>query len=545
MRSAPPRHPHADLVAARLTWGTLRGSTPDTEELDLLRRGLGGLVLFSRSLGDRGAVRALVARVRAESPAGLHVSVDQEGGHIVRLREGFTAFPGAMAIGATGSEELAFEAARASARELAEVGIDTVLAPVLDLAADLRNPTIGSRAYGADPALVARLGAAAIRGYLAGGVIPVPKHFPGHGRTPLDSHLAAPVVRGSRADLQRDLEPFRGAVAAGAPMLMASHLRYDAVGDDLPASLSAAVVRLAREELGFRGVLVTDAMVMDAITAGGPVPDACLAALVAGCDVAMALEPSRRTIELVAAALLDGRLSAGRAEMALARLAPLAAAGPTGGERIVGERDVERDVEDGRDHGGIGAEIARRSLTLVRDTGLLPIAVSTSIVLIDVGGRALSPVEDSASGARSAVATALAARFSRLAICDVTPDDEAGARAAIEAAGGAEIVIVATRDAFVRPFERRLLARVAEVGRPVLRVALRSPEDLAIAPLPDAAVAAYCEVSPTVAALAAALATGRRAFPGRLPVELRLESGADLEFPAERDARGATPPGGR
>ncbi|HEY0444337.1 MAG TPA: glycoside hydrolase family 3 N-terminal domain-containing protein, partial [Candidatus Limnocylindrales bacterium] len=355
-----PAPPDAERVAAQLTWGTLRGTTPDADELALLRRGLGGLVLFSRSLGDRRSVRDLIDRIRAEAPGPIHVSVDQEGGRIVRLRDGFTPFPGAMAIGATRSERLAFEAARASARELAAVGIDTVLAPVLDLAADLRNPTIGSRAYGADPALVSRLGAAAVRGYLAGGVIPVPKHFPGHGRTPLDSHLAAPVVRGGFAELERDLDPFRAAVTAGTPMLMTSHVRYDAIGDDLPASLSPAVARLARDELGFDGVLLTDAMVMDAITADGPVPEACLAALVAGSDVVMALEPSRRTIELVAAALRDGHLATSRAHAALRSVAAIAAGStwPRGDAAAPGGDVV--DDSNRAAHGALASEIAKR-----------------------------------------------------------------------------------------------------------------------------------------------------------------------------------------
>ena len=521
LTAAAPATPDQRRVAARLTWGTLRGPAPTDDELALIRAGLGGVVLFSRSLRERADVRSLVGRLRAEAPGTLHVSVDQEGGHVVRLRDGFTAFPGAMAIGATRSAALAFAAAQASGREIAAAGIDTVLAPVLDLAADLRNPTIGSRSYGADPALVARLGAAAVRGYLAGGVLPVPKHFPGHGRTPLDSHLSSPVVGGDMTALRRDLRPFRAALDAGAPMLMASHVRYDAVGDDLPATLSRAVLDLARSALGFDGVVVSDAMVMDAITAESPVPEACLAALVAGCDIVMALEPAPRTIDVIAGALAAGRLNARRAAEAMRRVAGL--------RRLVAPEPNDLSPDDLARHGSLADAIAKRSVTLAWDTGILPLAPATSIVLIDIAGRAMSPVEDRASTALSTVATALVSRFRRLHVVPVSPLSPAEADAAVQAAFQAEVVLVATRDAFLGHAERRLLARLADVGRPVVRVALHSPADLAIAPRPDAAVATYSEVAATATALADALQLGAQAFPGRLPVALPLEEPAPEE----------------
>jgi beta-N-acetylhexosaminidase len=520
-QTAAPRRAAAApslTTASRLVWGTLRGRHPDADERELLRQGLGGLVLFSRSLGDRDAVRSLVAELRLAARPGLHLAVDQEGGHVVRLRDGFTAFPAAMAIGATGSSKLAFEAARASARELAAAGIDTVLAPVLDLAADLRNPTVGSRAYGADPALVARLGAAAVAGYLAGGVIPVPKHFPGHGRTPLDSHLARPVVAGPMAQLRRDLEPFRAAVRIGAPVLMTSHVRYDALGDDLPATLSAAVTALARGDLGFDGVLLTDAMVMDAITADHAIPEASVAALAAGADIVMALEPARRTIDAIAAAISSGALAANRAADALARVVVLAAEDPrlTSYPPELGDHDLYQ-------HAALAEEIARASLTLAWDDGFLPLAASTRITLVDVGSRAASPVEDAPSGGESPLAAELRRRFGRLEVATCFPRDAAAALAtdaALAAAGRADVVLVATRDAFVAPAERQLMERLAAAGKPIVRIALHSPADLALSPRPAVAIAAYSDVAATASALADALGRGPAAFPGRLPVKL-------------------------
>ena len=514
-------------IAARLTWGTLRDRHADTDERRLLRKGLGGLVLFSRSLGARDEVRALVDEVRRDAGPTLRVAVDQEGGHIVRLRDGFTMFPSAMAIGATRSAGLAFAAARATARELAATGIDVVLAPVLDLAADLGNPTLGARTYAADPRLVSRLGAAAVAGYLAGGVLPVPKHFPGHGRTPLDSHLAQPIVRGGMAQLRRDLRPFEMAVRAGAPMLMTSHVTYAATDDFVPATLSPAVARLAREQLGFSGVLVTDAMVMDAITAERAVPDACVAAVAAGSDVVMALEPAAATIDAIAAAIDNETLSMERIESALQRVTALQAEG-----RVAATAEAAMAPNELAAHSALATDIARRSLTLAWDDGLLPLRASTSIVLVDMPSAAASPIEDTFRSAASPLAVALAARLPRLRV--VTPDEsnDRAVESAVDAASAAELVIIATRDAFASPAQCQLVVRLRHAAQRTMHVALRSPADVALEPRPRAAVAAYCDVPATVDALADALMAGSAAFPGRLPVALeRSTSEASAQAP--------------
>jgi len=526
----PARRPvdRVRATAARLTWGTLPGSAVDDDTRELLRTGLGGIVLFSRSIGGRDAVRRLVAELRREAAGPLHVSVDQEGGQIVRLRDGFTAFPGAMAIGAAGSSELAFEVARASAVEMAGVGIDVVLAPVLDLAIDLRNPTVGARSFGSSPAHVARLGAATVRGYLAGGVLPVPKHFPGHGRTPHDTHTGRVVAVGDGETLRRDLHPFETAIEAGAALLMASHVRYPGMGDELPASISPSIVRLARDRLGFGGVLITDAMVMDAITVDRSVPEACVRSLAAGLDIVMALEPARKVVEEVARAVDDGRLAEGVLEAALARVVGLAAEdpplGPAAAPRsaTLGDEssDERRDAVLAR-HAGLADRVARASLTLAWGGDQLPIDPATSVLLVDLPGRAISPIEDRLGDqAGTPMAAALATRFPRLLRLAGDAGEPGWTERVLAAAGTAEMVIVATRDAFVGQDERAFLRKLADVGRPVVRIALHSPADLALPGRPDVAIAAYSDVPATAVALADALAVGRRAFPGRLPVRL-------------------------
>jgi beta-N-acetylhexosaminidase len=508
--------PSSRSIAARLTWGTLRGHRPNDDERELLREGLGGVVLFTRSLGDLADVRELIADLRRTARPNLHVSVDQEGGHIVRLRDGFTAFPSAMAIGATRSAGLAFAAARASGRELASAGFDTVLAPVVDLAADLRNPTLGARSFGSDPRLVARLGAAAVSGYLAAGVLPVAKHFPGHGRTPVDSHISLPVVAGGMGQLRRDLRPFAAAVRAGAPMLMSAHVTYRALADGEPATLSRLVTRLAREELHFDGVLLTDAMVMNAISSFRAVPDASVAALVAGSDIVMVLEPARAAIDAMASAIDDGIVPPDRIADALRRTVALDAEDTT---LVTSPPEISAD--EFAAHEALATEIARRSLTLAWDDALLPLSTSTPLLFVDLASVAASPVEDAPRATQhSAVASAIASRFTRANVLAPDARDEAAVDAAIAAAMDAEVVIVATRDAFMSAPNRRLVDRLGDAGKRVIRIALHSPADLMLSPRPHTAIAAYTEVPSTARALADALVTGSSAFPGRLPVTL-------------------------
>lgn len=252
------------------------------------QHGLGGVVLFARNLPTLEAVLRLTAEVRALGPDVL-VLVDHEGGRVHRLPPPFTRFPPAAALGRAGDPELAGHVAGAMARELRAAGFDSGLGPVLDCLVEPRNPAIGDRAYAADPEVVAACGVAAVRAMLAEGLIPVAKHFPGHGRTTQDSHRVLPAVDVPRALLEAvDLRPFRQALAVGCPAVMVAHIRYAAFDPDRPASLSPLVVgNLLRGDLGFDGLVLSDDLEMGAIAAtGGPGPGA-RAFVEAGGDLAL------------------------------------------------------------------------------------------------------------------------------------------------------------------------------------------------------------------------------------------------------------------
>lgn len=286
---------------------------------------LGGVILFARNVEAPLQVAELAYDVKRLSDVPPWVSVDQEGGRVQRLRAPFTEWPPAAALGRCGEAGLTARFARALARELRSVGVTLDYAPVLDVHTNPTNPVIGDRALAADPAEVARLGAVFIEALQAEGVAACGKHFPGHGDTSGDSHRELPVVEHEERRLREvELPPFRAAVEAGAAAIMTAHVRYPALDEAAPATLSRAVVTgLLRDELGYGGLVVTDDMAMAAIADHrAPVP-AAVDAVAAGCDLVLLCEPDPAAQAAVAEGLIhaveDGSLPARRVDDALAR----------------------------------------------------------------------------------------------------------------------------------------------------------------------------------------------------------------------------------
>lgn len=256
------------------------------------RRPVGG-ILFTRNIASPAQVQDLVASFReAVGDPTAPLLVDQEGGRVARLRPphwrhppAFAAFGRLAQVDPAAARRAAFANARAIAADLVPLGIDGVCAPVLDLGLPDRHSVVGDRAAGANPALVAELALAAIEGFQAGGVVPVCKHFPGHGRALADSHAELPRVQADLVTLEADLEPFARAVESGA-WWMTAHCLYPAYDRHRPATLSPGILLgLARGRLGFRGVLVSDDLHMGALS--GEPAERAVACLAAGCDLAL------------------------------------------------------------------------------------------------------------------------------------------------------------------------------------------------------------------------------------------------------------------
>jgi len=263
------------------------GPEPDDHLLGLIRDfGIGGVILFSRNIQTPLQTAKLVRNLQESSGIPLLIGIDQEGGTVSRLPSPFTSFPGNHALGRSGSPDLAYAFGQATARELSAVGINLNFAPVLDVNTHPENPVIGSRAFGEEPELVAKLGCAVIQGLQEEGVIACGKHFPGHGDTSLDSHLALPCVTHGKERLwNTEMLPFQRAIKHDLESIMTAHVLYPELDPDLPVTLSPAIIqRILREKLGFNGVVFTDDLEMKAVEDGWGIEASCVLSLKAGAD---------------------------------------------------------------------------------------------------------------------------------------------------------------------------------------------------------------------------------------------------------------------
>jgi len=335
---------------------------------DWLRRGLaeglGGVVLFARNVEGPEQVDELTASLHAEKPD-LLIAVDEEGGDVTRLEAATgSSFPGNHALGAADDPELTRRVAAAIGGELASVGVNLDLAPVADVVVDPANPIVGVRSFGSEPQLVARHVAAFVEGLQSVGVAACAKHFPGHGETADDSHLELPIAEADRETLlARALPPFRAGVDAGVRAVMTAHIRFPALAEE-PATLSPGLIGLLRSELGFDGVVMTDALEMRAVSGTAGFERGGVLALAAGADaLCLGADRSPEEVEGLQAAVADavrsGELTEERLHEAAARVAELAAwASP----RAASDR-------------GAGVEAARRALEVEGDPAVGPDAL--------------------------------------------------------------------------------------------------------------------------------------------------------------------------
>lgn len=282
-------HPTTRLLAGQVLVAGFDGTEPPEELLRACERGeLGGIILFKRNLRQMHEVAALIARFVDKTPPDrpLLVSVDQEGGRVARLGTPVLKLPPMAQLAALGDVALTERAGQLLGKQLAALGFTMDFAPVLDVNTNPNNPVIGDRAFGSEPGAVIEHALAFARGLEAeGGVLACGKHFPGHGDTELDSHLALPVLRHDRARLDAvELAPFRAA-RGRVSAVMTAHVVFEELAAGVPATLSPRVVSgLLREELGYEGLIISDDLEMRAIADHYGIEQAACMAIEAGCD---------------------------------------------------------------------------------------------------------------------------------------------------------------------------------------------------------------------------------------------------------------------
>lgn len=286
----------------------------------------GGVILFSRNLESIEQIVQLTNDLQQCSPKSpLLISIDQEGGRVSRLPQGFTIFPPCEVIGQCHSGELAYAAASTIAKELKTVGINMNMAPVLDVNSNPDNPVIGDRAFSSSADTVGEMGLVTAAGLQDAKVVACGKHFPGHGDTNADSHKELPEVDAPRERLEAvEFPPFRRAAAAGIATMMTAHVLYRALDDQLPATLSPAIItRLLREQMGYDGVVLTDDLEMHAIVDHYGPGDAAVRAVLAGCDVLLICKERDREVaafEAVEKAVASGTIDMARLDQSVARI---------------------------------------------------------------------------------------------------------------------------------------------------------------------------------------------------------------------------------
>lgn len=296
-------------------------------------RRVGGIIMYKNNFsGLEGSVNLVnglkAANTEADAPLPLFISVDEEGGKVSRLPEEFTALPSASRVGRANDAALANEMGALLSRQLTLMGFNVDFAPVLDVNSNPDNPIIGSRAFGTTADIVGKAGVAVMKGLREGGTIPVVKHFPGHGDTAVDSHLELPVVDKTTEQLRAmEWVPFQAAIAAGADVVMVAHILFPQIDPDYPASLSPVIIgEQLRGQLGFKGVVITDDMTMDAIADHYGMAEAAVHAVKAGSDillVAHGYDTADKVFAALQNAVLKGEITEDRIDESVARIIAL------------------------------------------------------------------------------------------------------------------------------------------------------------------------------------------------------------------------------
>ena len=518
---------HEDLIGYKLMLA-FEGHTPPARILDwIAARRVGGFSLFRPHNYDSPAqVRELTARLqraaRESGQAPLLIATDQEGGQLTAMGAGTTQFAGNMALGATRDPELARRVGRAIGLELAAMGVNINYAPVLDLNTNPRNPSLGIRAFGDEPGLAAVLGAAMVDGLQSAGVAATIKHFPGKGEAAVDSHYKMPVIAHSRERLDAvEFPPFKAGIDAGAKLLMTGHFAIPALTGTsaYPATVARRVMTdFARGEMGFDGVIITDALDMGAITQGaGQIIDV-IAAVRAGVDLMLVmLDPDTQERLYGGLHLAYTRELIGDEDIqpSLARILALkawAAAQPQPDLTIVGCAE----------HQALEVEVARRSITLVRDTsGLLPLRLSPDarIAAVMPAPKDLTPA-DTSSTITPHLAAALRAFHPHVDefVTQHLPDENEIAALRTRLASY-DLLVAGTINASMQPEQAALVDELLRLGIPTVTVALRTPYDLAAYPAAETHLCTYSIQPASLDALAAAL-FGEFQPSGRLPVNV-------------------------
>jgi beta-N-acetylhexosaminidase len=537
LRELSLRDKIAQMVHVRMPGKFINRQSNEFKKVEALvsENHIGGLALFAGNVYESAI---LLNELQEISKLPLLVSSDFERGAAFRIEDA-TSFPWTMALGAAGSEDLAYRQGLITARESRAMGIHWIFAPVVDVNNDPDNPVINIRAFGSDPADVSRLGVAFIRGAQAGGVLTTAKHFPGHGDTTIDSHINMPVLEVKRDRLENiEFVPFRRAIEAGVDAVMTAHVAVPQLtkGAKTPATLSPEILTdVLKNSLGFRGIVVTDSMEMDGIKKHYGNGEAAVKAVKAGVDVLLLPPDAVEAINAIERAVKSGEISEKRIDESVRKILEAKQRLRLHENRTT-DIEIIGDIVSSPENIELADEIAARAVAVIKDEKrLLPLNPSDKR---RVYGLVLTPVLDAASG--SAFLDAFRERFPGAQTESANSRVPESQMADIEKAiSEADIIVVATltrlatgRNIVIPDRHSRIVKKLASLKKPVIWVCLGSPYLLRIAPEMGTMLCTFSYSENSQAAAVKAL-TGDFRVSGKMPVSVPgvAKIGDGLEIP--------------
>jgi beta-N-acetylhexosaminidase len=513
-------------------------------------QGIGGVIM---SVGTPLEVAAKLNDLQGHAKVPLLVGADLETGAGFRMRGamfmpgsielgGATQFPSLMAVGAAAEERLAYEMGRITAIEARAVGIHVPFAPVLDVNNNPANPIINVRSFGEDPMEVSRMGIAFIHGVQENGAIATGKHFPGHGDTEIDSHIALPVINHDRARMDSiELRPFKEAIDAGMGAIMTAHISVPSLtgGVREPSTLSPAVLTsVLREDLGFDGIVFTDAMDMSAIARQHSAGEAAVRAIEAGADVILMPPDVAAAVDGIVAAVESGRLSGARLDASVMRILEAKESLGLPAQRYV-PLDRVGSVVGIPEHTAVADEIAELSITLLKNEGnLLPLLGTRSASVLSVSFRRASDLMAARYFNR-----VLRDTYPRLSTVDVESDaDEATYAGVLRRVRGQQLVVISTYSSYAGAVDAleelsEFVRQVDRMGVPYVVISFGNPYLISSFPEAQAYMLAWNGSEASQRAAARAL-LGDFDIVGRVPTSIPplFELGAGIQVPMKTQA---------
>ncbi|HEX3017019.1 MAG TPA: beta-N-acetylhexosaminidase [Caproicibacter sp.] len=505
-------------IGQRLVTG-LPGTELNDEFVDLVKEyKISNVILFDRNVESSSQLKKLCADiqklVKEQTGHFAFISIDQEGGVVTRMPKDLYSMPGSMALAATGKPENAYTAGLITAKELRSLGINFNLAPVLDVNTNKNNPVIGVRSYGSTPDVVIKYGLEMIRGLTDGGVLCSAKHFPGHGDTDVDSHLDLPCVNKPMEDLERvEFYPFKAAIDAGIPSIMSTHILFPAIEKQkLPATMSRTIITdLLKGRLGFKGLVISDCLEMQAIQKFYGTANGAVAAAKAGIDLILISHTPSLVREAVAAiekAIENGEISQKEMDESVEKILSYKATYADKKEEKLNCEEYRATVE----------KLIQESITLVN---------SPNGTIADLGEKPLfvGSISNRATVASSDVDKSLcfpkymAEKFKCSYIQSAIDPDDNEIKEILGKTKGFSCIVFGTYNGNRNKGQVKLANALINTGMPTIVVSLRDPYDLGHIDKKASMLAAY-EYSPRSFDAVANVLSGRKKATGRITVSL-------------------------